>query len=44
VDTEERLSSLEKRQDELEGKLLKLVAFARLYPMGRIILKSLGLS
>jgi hypothetical protein len=41
--TEERLERLEKRQAELDALLLKLVAFARLHPAGRLLLKTLGL-
>jgi hypothetical protein len=43
MDIEDRLTALEQKQADLDRVLSKLVAFARLSPAGRIILKTLGL-
>jgi hypothetical protein len=43
MDTDERLSSLEERLEKYDRLVQKLVAFARLSPAGRLVLKGLGL-
>jgi hypothetical protein len=42
-DTEERLTALERKLAEHEALITKLIAYARLYPAGRLLLKGLGL-
>lgn len=42
MDTDERLSRLERRLDGHDQLIAKLKAYARLFPAGRLILKALG--
>lgn len=43
MDTEERLSALERQVHEHEAIIAKLAAYARLTPVGRAVLKVIGL-
>jgi len=43
MDTEERLSALERKLESYDALLAKLKAYARLHPAGRLLLKGLGL-
>ena len=43
MDTDERITQLEKRLEKYDRLVEKLVAFARLSPAGRLVLKGLGL-
>jgi uncharacterized coiled-coil protein SlyX len=43
VDTDERLTALERKLAEHDTLIARLVAFARLTPKGRMILRALGL-
>lgn len=43
METQERLEKLEKRMAELDALLAKLTAVAAAHPLGRMLLKTLGL-
>jgi hypothetical protein len=44
METEERLSRLERQMVDLDEKIRVLVRFAKMYPAGRAMLKVMGLS
>jgi hypothetical protein len=43
VDTEERLTALERKIEKYERMIAKLRTFAQLSPTGRMLIKALGL-
>lgn len=42
MDTDERISALEARLAEYDRLISRLIAYARLHPSGRLMLKMLG--
>lgn len=43
MDTEERLSALERKLETYDALIAKLTVYAKLHPSGRLLLKVLGL-